>query len=187
MSFHHTFKLILYQYAEYWRHKLRNNRKIEFPKEMSARVADVTADFSFAYMKEAFVAALLVIVARTDETQTFRYREDNLTENILWKELKKQIDSLRKEMEGEDDDQSLGMSGMWPALSSVLESPERVERPVRSLFGYPQAQVQPAFPQPGMERSPFREPTGQRNQFPLYGAERNARPMDIHRAMPRYF
>jgi transitional endoplasmic reticulum ATPase len=54
------------QYCEYWRNKLKDNKKIDFPKEMSARVADITADFSFAYMKEAFVAALLVIVAKSD-------------------------------------------------------------------------------------------------------------------------
>ena len=37
-------------------------------------------------MKEAFVAALLVIVARTDEKKPkFRHREDELSGNILWK------------------------------------------------------------------------------------------------------
>jgi transitional endoplasmic reticulum ATPase len=122
------------QYAEYWRHKLRNNRKIEFPKEMSARVADITGDFSFAYMKEAFVAALLVIVARADDKNTgFRSREDDLSDNILWKELKKQIQSLRKEMDDESDDAedtSLSVkSGMWPALSGIFDERETRGRP----------------------------------------------------------
>lgn len=62
------------QYSEYWRNKLKNNKKIDFPKEMSTRVADITGDFSFAYMKEAFVAALLVIVANGDERMTLTYR-----------------------------------------------------------------------------------------------------------------
>ena len=112
------------QYCEYWRHKLRNNKKIEFPPQMSARVADITSDFSFAYMKEAFVAALLVIVARMDDKRGFRHREDDLSDNILWKELKKQVEALRKEMDGESDSEvqeSPSMSGMWPALSSVLD------------------------------------------------------------------
>lgn len=118
------------QYADYWRHKLRNNKKIDFPKEMSGRVADITGDFSFAYMKEAFVAALLVIVARTDEKSKLRHREDGLSGNILWKELKKQVESLRKEMdsEGEDAASTMSMSGMWPALSSVLD--ERRTKPM---------------------------------------------------------
>jgi SpoVK/Ycf46/Vps4 family AAA+-type ATPase len=110
------------QYCEYWRHKLRNNKKVEFPPQMPARVADITSDFSFAYMKEAFVAALLVIVARTDEKRRFRHREDDLSDNILWKELKKQVEALRKEMEDESDNvASPSMSGMWPALNSILD------------------------------------------------------------------
>src|ERR1700710_322743 len=36
-------------YSEYWRNKLRNNDKIDFPKEMSTKVADITKGFSFAY------------------------------------------------------------------------------------------------------------------------------------------
>jgi transitional endoplasmic reticulum ATPase len=110
------------QYCEYWRHKLRNNKKVEFPPAMSARVADITGDFSFAYMKEAFVAALLVIVARTDEKRRFRHREDDLTDNILWKELKKQVEALRKEMDNESENiASPSMSGLWPALNSILD------------------------------------------------------------------
>ncbi|KAF4628462.1 hypothetical protein G7Y89_g9689 [Cudoniella acicularis] len=109
------------QYCEYWRNKLRNNKKVEFPKEMSLRVADITADFSFAYMKEAFVAALLVIVARKDERRRYRLREDDLSGNILWKELQKQIAALRDEMEGESEESSLSMrSDLWPAMSGIL-------------------------------------------------------------------
>lgn len=46
-------------YAEYWREKLKNKPAIEFPKKLCSAVADITDDFSFAYMKEAFVATLL--------------------------------------------------------------------------------------------------------------------------------
>jgi SpoVK/Ycf46/Vps4 family AAA+-type ATPase len=123
------------QYAEYWRHKIRNNKKVDFPQQMSSRVADITNDFSFAYMKEAFVAALLVIVARSDEKQTFRHREDDLSGNILWRELKKQIEGLRKEMETETESASPTTSGMWPALHSILE--ERSTRPIDINNGMP--------------------------------------------------
>jgi transitional endoplasmic reticulum ATPase len=111
------------QYADYWRHKLRNNKKVDFPAEMSPRVADLTADFSFAYMKEAFVASLLVIVARSSTTLKNKNREDNLSGNILWKELKKQIDALRKEMDGEDEDSSsLSMASQFlPAMSGIMD------------------------------------------------------------------
>jgi transitional endoplasmic reticulum ATPase len=112
------------QYSDYWRNKLKGNKKVEFPEEMSARVADLTADFSFAYMKEAFVAALLVIVARSDESR-FSSREDGLDGNVLWKELKKQISALRKEMEEESEEagSSMGMmkSEFLPAMSGILD------------------------------------------------------------------
>lgn len=67
------------QYCEYWRNKLKDNKKIDFPKEMSARIADITDEFSFAYMKEAFVAALLVIVARTEKQRDL----ENLGEYVF--------------------------------------------------------------------------------------------------------
>lgn len=125
------------EYCDYWRHKLSQNKEIDFPKELSARVADITSDFSFAYLKEAFVAALLVIV-RAEDKKEYRERmgrEDDLSKNVLWKELKKQIEVLRNEMEGDDrDDESGGgrltssMSGMWPALGSMSD-----ERPARPM------------------------------------------------------
>jgi len=72
-------------------------------------------------MKEAFVAALLVIVAKSDEERVWRYRRDPLSENILWKEIKRQVENLRKEIEDESEESSLDMrSGMWPSLSSIL-------------------------------------------------------------------
>jgi len=91
------------QYAEYWRNKLKNNKKVDFPKEMDKRIADITDKFSFAYMKEAFVAALLVIVAHKPDTKAVEKTRDPLSDNLLWNELKRQIENLRKEMEDEDE------------------------------------------------------------------------------------
>ena len=110
------------QYAEYWRNKLRNNKKVDFPKELSIKIADITDDFSFAYMKEAFVAALMILVGKGDEKPMYRYREDDLSENVFWQEFKRQVKNLRKEME-EDDSEATSpltmMSGMWPSMSGV--------------------------------------------------------------------
>jgi hypothetical protein len=58
-------------------------KKWTSPKKMSVRVADITGDFSFAYMKEAFVAALLVIVAKSDKKAYLKPWEDSLSENIV--------------------------------------------------------------------------------------------------------
>jgi hypothetical protein len=79
-------------------------------------VADITDGFSFAYMQEAFVAALLAIARRSDEEgkeaagvvegdwvavgdDDDDHVDDGLEENPLWVEIKKQIAILRKGME----------------------------------------------------------------------------------------
>ncbi|ORY15704.1 proteasome-activating nucleotidase [Clohesyomyces aquaticus] len=49
-------------YARYWRKKLLNNDTVEFPDELCLLVAKLTEGFSFAYMKELFVMALLTLV-----------------------------------------------------------------------------------------------------------------------------
>ena len=62
------------QYAQFWRKKLEGNKKIEFPEVLCGMIADITDGFSFAYMKEAFVASLLVIVASKGD---FKDSEDS--------------------------------------------------------------------------------------------------------------
>lgn len=50
-------------YADYWRNKLlAKNQSIEFPEELCGIVAQLTDGFSFAYLKELFVMALLSLV-----------------------------------------------------------------------------------------------------------------------------
>ncbi|KAF2017572.1 proteasome-activating nucleotidase, partial [Aaosphaeria arxii CBS 175.79] len=46
-------------YAEYWRQKLLKNGTVEFPADLCGVIAKMTEGFSFAYMKELFVMALL--------------------------------------------------------------------------------------------------------------------------------
>ncbi len=91
------------QYCEYWRNKLKNNKKIEFPQALCGMIADITDDFSFAYMKEAFVAALLAIVAARQTETLLRIRSgsdrENAEKTLLWKEIQKQVKILRDEMD----------------------------------------------------------------------------------------
>ena len=49
-------------YAEYWRSKLTKNETVDFPEELAGIVAQLTEGFSFAYLKELFVMALLSLV-----------------------------------------------------------------------------------------------------------------------------
>ena len=110
------------QYAEYWRNKLKNNKKIDFPEEMSAAVADITHGFSFAYMKEAFVAALLVIVAKKEKEYPRVNGGDPLSDNLLWNEIKRQVNNLRKEMDGNDETEVTKSTRPLPTSSNGLQS-----------------------------------------------------------------
>jgi len=55
-------------YCEYWRTKLQKRNDIDLSDEVCNIVAKLTEDFSFAYMKELFVQALLAIAGgRVDD------------------------------------------------------------------------------------------------------------------------
>lgn len=82
-------------------------------------MADITNDFSFAYMQEAFIAALLAIARQTKESQP--KDNDGLTEELgddwvgvlsisgggldkclLWVEIQKQVKILREGMDNDN-------------------------------------------------------------------------------------
>ena len=84
------------QYSEYWRHKLaKTEAGIDFPKKLSQAIAGITDGFSFAYLKEAFVASLLKLATRKRITCE---SGDELEDLPLWKEMKRQVLNLREEL-----------------------------------------------------------------------------------------
>jgi transitional endoplasmic reticulum ATPase len=108
-------------YCRFWQKKLKPNKDIEFPDELCRAIAEITNKFSFAYIQEAFVAALLAIAGRSKEKPTkpsceevwvlvsddqssgMTQEEDSLDKLELWIEIRKQVKILR---EGMDDDAS---------------------------------------------------------------------------------
>ena len=89
-------------YCDYWREKLKNQPSIKFPKQLSPAIAAITQDFSFAYLKEAFVATLLVIAGNRSEKRSGGGDDDDndpLDDYELWREIRKQIQLLRKDMD----------------------------------------------------------------------------------------
>ena len=93
------------EYCQYWRAKLASNPEIEFPKRLCGAIAEITEDFSFAYMKEAFVASLLALVVN-GKTRKGGWAGaygggDGLEGLPLWKEIQKQVKTLRDEMGAE--------------------------------------------------------------------------------------
>jgi transitional endoplasmic reticulum ATPase len=92
------------QYCEFWQKKLKNNKAIEFPDELCEAIAKITKDFSFAYIQEAFVAALVKIVSlgspkRLSGHPTISLEKDELDKYVLWREIKKQIKILREDLD----------------------------------------------------------------------------------------
>ncbi|KAF8605324.1 P-loop containing nucleoside triphosphate hydrolase protein [Ceratobasidium sp. AG-I] len=76
------------QYAQYWQRKLKDNKDITFPESLVEKIADLTAGFSFAYLKEAFVSTLISLAGTHSEAQ-------------FEKVLLKQIAELRKQVGSE--------------------------------------------------------------------------------------
>lgn len=117
-------------YCRFWQRKLSDNKDIEFPDELCGAIAAITDDFSFAYMQEAFVAALLAIARQSGSSPAAAIVEeedleewdvagedvwvgvtlgggdrddDDLDGLVLWIEIKKQIKTLREGMEKEKE------------------------------------------------------------------------------------
>jgi hypothetical protein len=89
-------------YCEYWRSKLASKPSIKFPKKLCAAIAGITKDFSFAYLKEAFVATLLTIAGHRSEDEVRGAGDDegsDLDDYELWREIKKQVKQLRDDMD----------------------------------------------------------------------------------------
>lgn len=102
-------------YARYWRQRLeKTNNDIDFPEKLCPSIAEITRDFSFAYMQEAFVAALLEL-ARGEIDMASRIeagtegecgdknsKEDPLDRYKLWIAMKHSVKILRRDLEEHD-------------------------------------------------------------------------------------
>ena len=78
---------------------------VKFPRKLSPAIAGITQDFSFAYLKEAFVATLVTIANNRSETGIRGGGDDDggdLDDYELWREMKKQVRSLRDDMDSSD-------------------------------------------------------------------------------------
>ncbi|KAF3941064.1 Paraplegin [Dactylella cylindrospora] len=83
------------KYVEYWRNKLADT-PIDFTDALVKELADLMKDFSFAYMKEAFVSTLLVLAGG-------RNNKDGGDEwaSKFEATIKKQIKQLREQLEAQ--------------------------------------------------------------------------------------
>ncbi|KAL9109035.1 MAG: hypothetical protein Q9227_006275 [Pyrenula ochraceoflavens] len=86
-------------YCDYWRAKLRSNAALEFPSSLCSAIAKITSDFSFAYLKEAFVASLLSLAHQAGGPVDDSDDNPDIDDLPLWIELQKQITLLREDIE----------------------------------------------------------------------------------------
>ncbi|KAH0492646.1 hypothetical protein TgHK011_007591 [Trichoderma gracile] len=98
-------------YAHFWQKKLLDNKAIGFPDKLCAAIADITDGFSFAYMQEAFVAALLAIAHRErpddgdeDDEETDGDDETMVQTVDLAEDDWVQVLDYNKPVEDDDDD-----------------------------------------------------------------------------------
>lgn len=85
------------------RSKLSKNSSIRLPPQLSSALANITEGFSFAYLQEAFVTALLSILRTQREHPVIPVASevstsDDLGSNEVWQAISKQVQTLRKEM-----------------------------------------------------------------------------------------
>lgn len=105
------------QYCSFWQRRLQvAANTVRFPDKLRPAIARETDGFSFAYMQEAFISALLVIANMgngnvAEATASLSLKETDqggdgddheLDQYLLWRMIKKQIENLRQEMSKEE-------------------------------------------------------------------------------------
>ncbi|THH31305.1 hypothetical protein EUX98_g2882 [Antrodiella citrinella] len=76
-------------YAKYWQIKLKDNKSIDFPDSLLEEIAAGTEDFSFAYLKEAFVSTLVLLAGKDED-------DDRDFQTLLRHQIKSLRDQLDK-------------------------------------------------------------------------------------------
>lgn len=126
-------------YCQYWREKLKSKPKIKFPKKLCPAIAGITQEFSFAYLKEAFVATLLTIARHRSDFVSRGGGDDeddgDLDAYELWREMKKMVKVLREDM---------GTRNKRSAFDDVLEASVPQPHPSISKLPSPDSWEVPA-------------------------------------------
>ncbi|KAF9651126.1 P-loop containing nucleoside triphosphate hydrolase protein [Thelephora ganbajun] len=101
-------------YVEYWQKKLKHNKEISFPDTLRDEIANLTYDFSFAYLKEAFVSALVLLaIDDSDEKSTFEQM------------VKRQIRALRDQLDEIETSPSVLRYPLQEPMPVIPREPQR--------------------------------------------------------------
>ncbi|KAL8852458.1 MAG: hypothetical protein Q9221_002688 [Calogaya cf. arnoldii] len=90
------------RYCDYSRMRLAETTSVKLPPEISSAISKITEGFSFAYLQEALVIALLDLVqSRRLDVSSAKHAEApsaHIALNPIFQAIKKQVEILRKEM-----------------------------------------------------------------------------------------
>ncbi|KAL8918101.1 MAG: hypothetical protein Q9208_007541 [Pyrenodesmia sp. 3 TL-2023] len=88
------------RYCAFWRQKLeRGGHAAEVLRDLEDRVADLTAGFSFAYLQEMWVSALIGLVQERKSGDDSKPAASMFgTKDELWNTLERQVQILKKEV-----------------------------------------------------------------------------------------
>jgi len=117
-------------YCNYWREKLKTKPSIKFPKKLCVAIAGITQEFSFAYLKEAFVATLLAIAGHRSEDEGEGGGNDeggDLDDYEIWREMKKQVKALREDMDTHNN------QTLWANQVTGVHSWKEFDQPMRAV------------------------------------------------------
>ncbi|KKA29467.1 hypothetical protein TD95_003399 [Thielaviopsis punctulata] len=128
-------------YCKYWQRKVggSSSNEVDFPDALCRAVAGITKGFSYAYMQEAFVAALMTIARRGDEAGVFneeagddeaRVLEDRMQavsvgdasdEDDGWVDVLKDHNRKHKNKPNDDEDESLKKNVLWREMQKQVK------------------------------------------------------------------
>jgi transitional endoplasmic reticulum ATPase len=86
------------QYCHYWQGKLKDNKDVKFPDSLCKAIAKITDGFSFAYIQEAFVAALLSIAYSKHDEEEEEENDGNVHDDE-WEMLESTVGQKMAELE----------------------------------------------------------------------------------------
>ena len=137
-------------YCEFWRHKLENKPKINFPQKLCPAMAHITDGFSFAFLQECFVATLLTLardegVTISQFSQLHLRREDSLDRYALWRVFKEQAESLRKQIENGAKESIAPLHAWYGGNPASQHSEQRSNESIENVLS-PAASVLPDLP-----------------------------------------
>jgi len=116
-------------YCHFWQKKLGDSDDVEFPDKLCKPIAEITDKFSFAYMQEAFVAALLAIARKSDSDESYEAVSPEGSEKG-WVDIdavdrfgsgSEEDDEEDDHDDGDDDDDDLDEYVLWVEMKKQVK------------------------------------------------------------------